>query len=73
MITAKNLVIDSYRKETRRKTDSLGEEIQAASDGMWQSDPQRDLEVHMLGNIIDEIGNTKGENASNSSTRTVTP
>ncbi len=60
LVTARNLVIDSYRKESRRKTDSHWQSVNEVAEGMWTSDPQRELEVEMVGHIIDEIAESKG-------------
>ena len=58
--TARNLVVDSYRKDARRMTDLVGEDLPAHNSEMWQSDPQRDLEVNLLGTLIDKIAKEKG-------------
>jgi RNA polymerase sigma-70 factor (ECF subfamily) len=57
--TAKNLVIDRYRKGKTQKTQPVGEAIDPQAEALWVSDPQRDFEVEAVGYLIDEIARSQ--------------
>ena len=60
IVTAKNLVIDRYRRQKTRKTDSIEEQMTENNEPLWRSDPNRELEVSLVGNIIDKISSERG-------------
>lgn len=55
LVTARNLVIDRYRKEKNRQTTVDSDQLVEAQEGLWRSDPQRDYELEVLGKMIDQF------------------
>ena len=55
VVTAKNLVIDRYRRQKTRKTDSIEDQTVENNEPLWRSDPNRELEVSLVSEIIDKI------------------
>ena len=55
IVAARNLVIDRLRKAKTQRTESVGETHDDHSDGLWLSDPQRNLECALVGEMIEEV------------------
>ena len=55
VVTARNLVIDRYRKQKHRQTAVDTDQVDVANEALWHSDPQRDYELQVLGQAIDEF------------------
>ncbi|MFW7377997.1 MAG: RNA polymerase sigma factor [Oligoflexus sp.] len=58
--TAKNIVIDRFRKMKTQKTIAMGEASYEPSQALWISDPHRDWELEALGQVVDELSQEKG-------------
>ncbi len=59
-VTARNLVIDNYRIEMCRKTFNSDSDTKIAMENVWKSNPQRELELQLLSNIIENISKSNG-------------
>ena len=55
VVAARNLVIDRLRKVKTQRTESVGDAHDEQSEELWHSDPRRNLECALVGDMIEEV------------------
>ncbi len=60
IVAARNAGIDFIRKKKRQKTDLDGFEVHEPANTMWHSDPEREIQLQVVGHLLDEIAKEPG-------------
>ncbi len=60
IVAARNAGIDFVRKKNRQKTDPDTFEVREPSQSMWASDPERDIQLQVVSQFLDEIAKEPG-------------
>jgi RNA polymerase sigma-70 factor (ECF subfamily) len=60
IVSARNAGIDFIRKKTRQKTDPHAFEVHEPTHGMWESNPEREVQLQVVGHLLDEIAKEPG-------------
>jgi RNA polymerase sigma-70 factor (ECF subfamily) len=60
IVASRNAGIDFIRKKTRQKTDLDTFEVHEPARTMWESDPEREVQLQLVGNLLDEIAKEPG-------------
>lgn len=60
IVAARNAGIDFIRKKNRHKTDLDSFETREPSQTMWESDPEREIQLQVVGQLLDEVAEEPG-------------
>lgn len=60
IVAARNAGIDFLRKKTRQKTDLNTFESHEPTGTMWESDPEREIQLQAVGHLLDEVAKEPG-------------
>lgn len=60
IVAARNAGIDFIRKKNRQKTDVDTFESREPTSTMWESDPEREIQLQVVGHLLDELAKEPG-------------